>query len=69
MDPLFLFVSIFWGAVGFGFFVYGKKQKRPVPLVGGALLMLLAYFARTSLSQTLAGIAVVACIYFLSKRM
>jgi hypothetical protein len=69
MDPLFLFVSIFWGAVGLGFFIYGKKRQRPVHLVGGAVLMLLAYFARTSLSQSLAGIAVVGCIYLLSKRM
>jgi hypothetical protein len=40
--------SIFWGflfgAVGLGFFIYGKKQRAVVPLVCGVALMVCPYF-------------------------
>jgi len=32
------------GAVGGGYFLYGKKQARPAPMVCGVLLMAYPYF-------------------------
>ena len=69
LDPGYLFAALFWGSVGFGFFIYGKKQKSAVPLVCGILLMSASYFARTPLSLSLFGIAIVAAIYILKKIM
>lgn len=69
MDPLYLFAALVWGSIGLGFFIYGKKQKRPVPLVGGIVLMAVCYIVKTPLSLSLAGIALVAGIYLLGKRM
>jgi hypothetical protein len=36
--------GILFGAIGFGFFIYGKKQKRPVPFLCGLGLMVFPYF-------------------------
>jgi hypothetical protein len=33
----FLFASLLWGSVGFGYFIYGKKQQSLSPMVGGIL--------------------------------
>ncbi|QDU85262.1 hypothetical protein Pla163_23900 [Planctomycetes bacterium Pla163] len=39
--------SLFWGlllgSVGMGLFIYGKKNRRPYPLVGGIVLSVLPY--------------------------
>jgi len=31
----FLFASLVWGAIGAGYFIYGKKQRSFVPMIGG----------------------------------
>ena len=35
--------GVLFGSVGLGFFIYGKKQSRLVPLVCGLALMLYPY--------------------------
>ena len=32
------------GILGAAYFIYGKKEQRPVPLLAGALLCVLPYF-------------------------
>ncbi|MEI6424263.1 MAG: hypothetical protein WCP55_18750 [Lentisphaerota bacterium] len=44
MDTATLLVWVFAGAFGMGYFVYGKKQSRAVPLIAGILLMIIPYF-------------------------
>jgi hypothetical protein len=39
-----LFASVVIGSVGFGFFLYGKKQRRMPHLLGGITLMVYPYF-------------------------
>ncbi|HLY73194.1 MAG TPA: hypothetical protein VKU80_03675 [Planctomycetota bacterium] len=39
-----LFLSLAIGAVGAGFFIYGKKQRRIPQLVGGIVLSVYPYF-------------------------
>jgi hypothetical protein len=68
VDPLYLFTALCWGAIGFGFFIYGRKQRRPVPMIGGILLIASSYAARTPLTLSMVGIAVVFGMYALSKR-
>ena len=31
------------GLIGFAFFVYGKKSKEPIPLLGGVAMMVVPY--------------------------
>ncbi len=68
MDPLSLYASLVWGTVGFAFFIYGKKRKRQVPLIGGIVIMAVSYFLKP-MALSLTSVAVMAAIYFFSKRM
>jgi hypothetical protein len=63
-----LFASLIWGSIGFGLFIYGKKQRVPAPLFGGIAIMGLTYFVSSALYMSLAGTGVIAGIYLLSKR-
>ncbi|MFH0945016.1 MAG: hypothetical protein V2A76_07445 [Planctomycetota bacterium] len=54
-----LYASVFLSAVGVGFFVYGKKQRRAPQLVGGLLLMVFPYFVTGAGWMLLTGGAVV----------
>ena len=44
MDATTLFIWMVAGAFGMGYFVYGKKQSRAVPMAAGILLMVIPYF-------------------------
>lgn len=39
MDTATLLWGLFFGSFGLGYFIYGKKQKRPVALGCGVVLM------------------------------
>lgn len=62
-SPGALFASIVVSAIGLGFFLYGKRQSRPLHLIAGVALMVYPYFV-TSVAWML-GIcaAVVAALY------
>ena len=59
-----LCASVLLSAVGLGFFVYGKKQRRSPQLVGGLLLMLFPYFVSGAGWMLLTGGALVLAIVF-----
>ncbi|MDB6029262.1 MAG: Amino acid transport protein [Verrucomicrobiales bacterium] len=63
-----LIASMFWGAVGMGFFVYGKKQRAMTALFGGILVMGFTYFIESALYMSLASIAVIIAIFVLKDR-
>ena len=44
MDTTILMVSLLFGALGMGFFMFGKKEGRMVPLFVGVALMVVPYF-------------------------
>jgi hypothetical protein len=64
----FLFASLFWGSIGFGYFIYGKKQRSLVPMIGGILMIIVSYFAGSALVMSLIGIGLITVIYVLLKR-
>lgn len=39
-----LIIGAIAGIFGVAYFIYGKKEQRPVPLLAGALLCVLPYF-------------------------
>lgn len=43
MDSWGLVWSVVFGAIGAGYFVFGRKQQRPIPLIAGLLLICLPY--------------------------
>jgi len=56
--------GLFFGTVGFGFFMYGKKQKKVAPLVCGLILMLFSYFVSSTFLLVAIGAALMALPYF-----
>lgn len=57
--------SILFGSVGMGYFVYGKKQGRGIPLLSGAALMIFPYFVSNTLVMVLAGALFIALPFVL----
>jgi len=56
--------GVLFGAIGLGFFTYGKKQKAAVPLIAGIALLVCPYFIANVYMLVLTGIALVALPYF-----
>ncbi|MGD8420968.1 MAG: hypothetical protein PVI70_17710 [Gammaproteobacteria bacterium] len=61
--PLLIW-NILFGSVGFGFFIYGKKQGLPVPLVCGLALMIFPYFVSNIILIVAIGFSLIAFTYF-----
>jgi hypothetical protein len=55
---------LLFGSIGLGFFLYGKKQKRVVPLVCGLALMIFPYFVKGTILLVVVGIVLIAIPYF-----
>ena len=64
MDTSLLFWSLIFGSIGFGFFVYGKKQQEIVPLLCGLALMIFPYFVSNVIVLVVVGAALIAIPYF-----
>lgn len=62
-----LIASLIWGTVGFGFFVYGKKQRSAPPLFGGVAMMGVSYFISSPAWLTVASLAIIGGIWFWSR--
>lgn len=56
--------GLLFGAVGIGYFTYGRRQKAVVPLVVGIALFLLPYFFADVFALVIVGAALVALPYF-----
>ena len=67
MDEASLWWGLLFGSVGLGYFVYGKRQHAPVPLVCGLGLMLFPYFVSSAWALVLVGSGLVALPYFLRR--
>ncbi|MDQ6976733.1 MAG: hypothetical protein Q9M75_01335 [Ghiorsea sp.] len=63
-DTTTLFVGLIFGSIGFGFFLYGKKQSKVTPLLTGITLMVLPYFVPNLYLLCGIGIALIALPYF-----
>lgn len=64
MSTSLLFLGLLFGSVGFGYFLYGKRQAAIVPMVCGIALMVFPYFVSNVLILAIIGIALAALPYF-----
>lgn len=55
-----LFWALMFGAIGMGYFVYGKQQRHPVALFSGILLCVYPYFVSNVVYMLLVGAALAA---------
>jgi len=56
--------GVLFGAIGIGFFSYGRKQRALVPLFTGVALFVFPYFVPSVTVLLIVGIALVALPYF-----
>ncbi len=56
--------GMLFGAIGLGFFVYGKKQKAIVPFATGMALFVFPYFMADVYQLVIVGAGLVALPYF-----
>ena len=65
MSTALIFWGFLFGAIGLGFFIYGRKQQKVVPLVCGLLLMVFPYFVSNTILLVVIGALLMAAPYFL----
>ena len=52
--------GMLFGAIGFGFFLYGKKQKAVLPLITGIALCVVPYFITNVYALVIVGVILMA---------
>ena len=67
-DSSFLFASLFWGSIGAGYWIYGKKQREMMPMIGGITMIGVSYLVSSWLLMSLICIALMVAVYQLVKR-
>ncbi|MCJ8311604.1 MAG: hypothetical protein HRU38_02720 [Saccharospirillaceae bacterium] len=61
----FMFLSVLFGGVGFGYFIYGKKQKKLIPFCVGIALFVLPYLFASVLLLIIAAVILMIIPYFI----
>jgi len=57
--------GMIFGAIGFGFFLYGRKQKAVVPLITGIALCVVPYFIANVYALVMVGVILMAVPFFI----
>jgi hypothetical protein len=57
--------GLLFGSIGFGFFIYGKKQKAVVPLIAGIVLCVIPFFIVNVYALVVAGVVCMAIPFFI----
>jgi len=60
MNATSLMIGIFTGAIGVGYFIYGKRQAKFVPLLAGMMLCVYPYFVDRALWLVVVGLVLMA---------
>lgn len=67
MNTSTLMWGAIFGAIGLGFFTYGRKRKAVIPFLSGLGLMLFPYFIMNTVALVFTGI-LLAALPFVIKR-
>ena len=65
-DETITVAAILFGAIGLGFFTYGRRQRATVPFVVGITLLIFPYFVSNTWLLIVIGLALMALPYFIS---
>ena len=56
--------GLLFGSMGVGFFIYGRKQQAPVPLICGVALIVFPYFVSNTIALIAIGSVLISIPYF-----
>jgi len=59
--------SVLFGTIGAGYFIYGKRQQRLIPLIAGIGLCAFPYFIPNSYAMVIVGAILTAAPWFLRE--
>lgn len=65
MNATSLAVGILTGAIGMGYFIYGKRQAKFVPLLAGMILCVYPYFVQGVVWLVVIGLALMAAPFLI----
>ena len=57
--------SLLFGSIGFGFFIYGKKQRAVIPFLSGIALCVFPYFVTNVYLMVTGGLVLISLPYFI----
>jgi len=60
-----LWVGVIAGAIGMGYFIYGKRQTKSVPMIAGMLLCVYPYFVESLLALSVIGLLLVVAPFLI----
>ena len=60
-----LFIPFLLGSIGFGYFIYGKKQQKMVPMAAGLALCIYPYFITNLYATVAIGILLMVVPWFI----
>jgi hypothetical protein len=60
-----LMLGVLFGAIGFGYIIYGRKQQRGIALLSGVLLCAIPYFVPNVFLILLIGIVLMTLPFFI----
>lgn len=66
-DTAIIIWSLLFGSIGFGYFLYGRKQAHAVAKYTGIALMVCPYFVPDVYLLVLIGVMLLALPYFLKR--
>jgi hypothetical protein len=67
-DAEFLFASLIWGSVGFGYFIYGRKQQETVPLIAGLSMIAASYVVGSAMLMSIVSLALMTGVYLIMRQ-
>lgn len=66
MESEYQFIwGLLFGAIGFGYFLYGRKQRAAMPFLSGIALCAFPYFVSNVYLMVLIGVVLLALPYFI----
>jgi hypothetical protein len=68
LNSSFLFASLFWGSVGAGYWIYGKRQSSMPCMLGGVAMIAMSYFIRSWFFMSLICIGLGFGVYTMMRR-
>jgi hypothetical protein len=66
MDTAHLLWSLLFGSIGFGYFIYGKRQSNSVIRYSGIALMVYPYFMSNTIAIVVVGVILLFLFRFVS---
>jgi len=67
MNQAELLWGVLFGSIGLGYFIYGRRQSRMIPLGCGVVLMVYPYFMPNTAVLVIIGVIFTALPYFLRR--